>query len=678
MLYESQLHDIINATRVKLSSQKPSEWTEDHRVMDSSVSRFKGRFSYNITPYTREIVDCLSQDHPARTIAVMKGAQIGFSAGVIESGVGWIISQQPGNILFLTGHTDLSKEAVEKIDQMIDSCGIRHLIRPNIQRRKASKTGDTNTKKEFPGGNLWAGGANHKLLRQRSAMYGFIDDFEAAKQASKESGSTTKMIEQRFAAYADKMKLFYISTPELKTTSNIEPVFLNGDQRRYHVPCPCCGEYIALHWSIDIDGTDGKEKGGITWKVDDHNKLIKDSVGYICQKCGDFFDDSSKYEMNLAGKWIPTAKPINDGYYSYHISSLYAPPGMFDWKHYVGQFLEANPSNQPRKERLHQTFVNLCLGEPYEPEGDSIKANQLQKNIRNYGIGSLPNKMSINDGNGEIVLLTCGADLNGTVFDASRGMDHDARLDYEVVAWTESGASYSIKHGSIGTFVPREGSKKYKADRERFTYEFGKDNSVWPHFDEVLNSVYETDSGRQMKIMITGLDTGHFTQYAYHYIDTTNFHIVGLKGNGPEEKYTRFGVDTPSFKPARERSNLYLLEVNQIKDALADRINLNWDSGMDPKQPAGFLNFPTPSDGLYLFKNFFSHYESEHRVTEIKEDRGVASRWDKKTSVSQNHMWDCHVYNMAIKEIMTALVCKELKIKDFVWKDFVDVILGRV
>lgn len=667
--YFPQLEEILEACRIKLSDIKPSDWAEKHRYMDSSVSPYPGKFSYDITPYAREIVDCLAPDHPSKKIAVMKGAQIGFSSGVIESGIGWIIDNKPGNIILLTGHADLSEEAILKVDQMIDSCGIRYLIHPNVQRRRGTKTGDTNTKKEFPGGSLIAGSSgNHKLLRQRSVMYGFIDDFDAAKQSTKESGSTTKMIEQRFAANYAKMKLFYISTPELKATSNIEPEFLKGDQRRYHVPCPCCGEYIPLFWTVDIEGSEGKEKGGITWKVDDKQKIIRKSVGYICQKCGGFFDDRNKYEMNLSGLWVPTAEPSEPNYYSYHISSLYAPPGMYNWAYYVGQYLEANPPNSNQVEHLQKTFVNLCLGETFEPKGEAIKANQLQKNIRNYEIGSMPNKLSLEDGNGEIVLLTCAADLNGVV--------DDARIDYEVVAWTETGTSYSVSHGSIGTFVPRERAMKYKADRPRFTYEFNKENSVWPLFDQVLSTEYCTDTGRRMKVMITGLDCGHYTQYAYYYIDHSNFHIVGVKGKD-EDKYIRFGVDIPCFKPARERANLYLLEVNQIKDQLADRINLKWDKGMDPKQPAGYLNFPTPSGGLYLFDNFFSHYESEHRVTELKEGKSIASKWVKKTSTSQNHLFDCHVYNMAIKEIMTMLLCKELKIKNYTWKDFVKIIMGK-
>lgn len=666
--YTEQLNDILEFGRHKLSTIKPSEWTEQNRSMDSSVSRFKGRFSYDITPYTREIVDCLSPNHPARIVAVMKGAQIGFSTGVIEPGVGWIISQQPGNILFLTGHSDLAEEAVTKIDNMIDSTGIRHLIKPNVKRARGMKTGDTNTKKEFPGGSLVSGSAgNHKLLRQRSVMYGFIDDFDAAKNQTKESGSTRKMIEQRFASYSDKMKLFYISTPELKQTSNIEPVYLLGDQRKFHIPCPCCGEYISLEWSVPVEGKDN-EIGGIAYKLDEKNKLITGSVGYVCQRCGEFFTDANKYDLNLLGEWRPTAEPSVLGYYSYHINSLYAPPGMYDWEHYVRQYLEANPPGDKQNEALHKTFINLCLGLPYEAAGESPKANELQKNIRSYEIGIIPEKLSVKDGNGKIVILTCACDLNGT--------ENDARLDYEVVAWSESGATYSITHGSIGTFIPREGAKKNKEDRERWTYEHHKSNSVWGELNRVLDTIWVTDTDRKMKIAISGVDTGHYTLQAYEYIDRSNFNIMGLKGKDAD-KYIPFGKDIATFKMAKERPNLFLAEVGHLKDELASYINLKWDDGNDDKQPANFMNFPTPSNGKYLFKNFFSHYESEHRIIENKDGQGIAAMWVKKTSISQNHFWDVRVYNLVIKDILLSKIFKEAKIKDYTWLDFCSIVLGK-
>lgn len=669
MDYTSQSFEILEAARYLLSNTKPSDWNEMRRVMTTDVSPFPGKFSYDRTPYLREPVDCLSPDHPARIVACMKGAQIGFSTGVIEAAIGWIIAENPGNILFLTGHSDLAEEAMNgKIDQMIDSCGLRPLIRPNVLRAKNMRTGDTNKSKEFPGGSLVSGSAgNHKLLRQRSVRYGFIDDFDAAKSSSKESGSTTEMIEQRFAAYAQKMKLFYISTPELKQTSNIEPVYLLGDQRRYHIHCEACTEPIFLEWSIDIDE---KEKAGITYKLDNNNKLIKGSVGYICQKCGHFFTDAKKYELNLNGKWIPTAEPSQIGYYSYHISSLYAPPGMYDWEHYVRQYLEANPINEPVRQSKMKTFKNVVLGETWEDAGESPKANQLQQNTRNYEINIIPEKISQADGNGKIILITCACDLNGVV--------DDARLDYEIVGWSETGTSYSIMEGSIGTFIPREGALKNKADRLKWTYENYKPNNVWVEFEKIIKQTFKTDTGRKMRILITGVDTGHYDSFAWAFIQKTSSYIVGLKGD-KEHKFIKFGVDIPNFKKSVSKDKLFLVQVNQLKDELADLMRLKWEEGRDEQQPNGFMNFPQPSGGSYTFKNFFAHYESEHRIIEKdKTGNGISSRWVKKDSVVQNHKWDCRVYNMALKDIITAAVCREMKLKSFGWVDFVAIFKGQM
>lgn len=659
---KSNIARLFDAASHQIGTQRPSEWAESKRIMTSEVSPFPGKYSYDKTPYLREIVNCLSEDHPAQIIACMKGAQVGFSTGVIENGIGYIIDQAPGNILFLTGHGDLSEEAMNgKIDQMIDSCGLRPLIRPNVLRKRNQRTGDTSKSKEFPGGSLIADSAsNHKVLRQRSVRYGFIDDFEAAKVSSKESGSTTELIEQRFAAYAAKMKLFYISTPELKVSSNIEPVYLKGDQRKYHVPCPCCGDYIPLEWNLDLP--DGN-KAGITWMVDDLGKLIRKSVGYICQSCGNFFNDSSKSDMLHNGDWKPTAQPVNEGYYSYHLSSLYAPPGMYDWAKYVEQYLEACPPGQDPIVSKYKTFVNVVLGQTYEDKGSSMDAKTLMLNQRNYEIGIIPEKLSIADGNGKIVMLTMGADMNGKV--------EDARLDWEIVAWSESGASYSVDQGSIGTFIPREGLLKVKQDRERWTYNRGAERNVWDLFSEICQKPYITDTGRKMRIVLTGLDTGYHTTFSYDYIDNCNHPVVGLKGKDVN-KYVRIGADVQSFSPARERNKLYLVEVNHIKDDLSEQMALKWDGRFDEKQPAGFMNFPNSKDGKYGYQTFFSHFEAEHRVVDVdRSGDGVKMRWIKKTSTSQNHFMDCRIYNIAIRDIVVSILMTQMKIKNPTWADYV-------
>lgn len=660
--YAEQMEQIILTSVPQISNIKPSEWVEQNVIMGKP---FPGPYRYTRTPYCREIIDCLSSDHPCRRAGVMKGAQIGISAGVIIPALGYIIKESPGNTYFTVGAPDLIEKASEKLDIMIDNAVLRSYIKPQATRKRAQKSGDTNTKKDFAGGfiNITTPN-NHKEWRDVSLKYGFIDDFESAKSASKESGSTMKLMEQRFAAYADSCKIFYISTPELKHGSNIEAAYLLGDQRKYLVPCPCCGEFIEWVWHIEENGI----SGGITWEVDDSGQLISGTVGYTCQKCGGFFNDKKKHEMLNAGFWQPTAKPSSPDFYSYHISSLYAPIGMYDWEHYVKDWIYIHPPGQPRREAEYKTFVNVVLGLPYEEEAESPKANSIQRNVRDYEINIVPDRMSIADGNGRIVMLTCGSDMNGLL--------DDARLDYEIVAHSESGATYSIVHGSIGTFVPREGALVHKEDRERWTYEEHNERSVWPEFERIIGKTFQTDTGRELKIALTGLDCGHYARNAYSFIDKSNAMVVGVKGE-KEDKYIRFGVDVRLFRPARERPNLYILQVGLYKDKLAEFMTLRW-ADYTASQPGNFMNFPQPANGLYGFANFFEHFEAEHRViVKGAEGEGVAARWVKKTSVAQNHLWDCRIYNLAIRDIFVDMVSKEFKTK-ITFQEYAEYVAGQI
>ncbi len=668
--YQENILSILDSANIQLSDIKPSSWAEDNIVMPKP---FPGPLRYDRTPYTKEIIDCFAPDHPAKVIAFMKGAQFGGSSTIIIPLIGWLIEHYPSNIIMTVGHDSLVEEAMSKIDLMLDSTGLRKYIKSSAQRNRLGKSGDTNTKKEFAGGYLKVSSAsNHKIWRQADYQIGLIDDYEAIKRASKESGSTEEMIMQRFAAYSDKMKILFMSTPEQKQHSNIEPAYLLGDQRKYLVPCPHCGVAIELKWSIQIEGS--KDMAGITWKQDDNGNIIEGSVGYICQECAQFFTDSKKMDMLQAGYWKPTATPFQPGYYSYHCSALYAPHGMFDWNHYANVWVKANPKNLPRHEHIIKTFTNLCLAETYEEKGESPSANQLQKNIRDYAIGTVPEKLSLSHGNGRIVMLTCAADMNGTVYNEQRGTVDDARLDWEITAWTETGSCYSIDHGSIGTFIPLEGKKKFKTDRVKWSYNPAKPNNVWVEFNKILDARYLKDNEGYMKIFFTGLDCGNYTNYAYDFIDRRGSMIVGLKGD-KEDSYTRLGVDVRKFKPAAERKKLYILKVGLYKDMLSSYMNLKYDPQDDDSQPYNFCNYPTPSNGKYLYDNFFSHYESEEKVEEVKEGIGVSFIWKKKSSVHQNHFFDCRVYNLALKDIIMDIVCKNLKITNYLWNDFARIVL---
>jgi phage terminase large subunit GpA-like protein len=652
----------------KISKELPSEWAEKHRVLTSDVTAFPGKVSFDRFPYWREPVNCLSPDHPMRLLSIMGGAQIGKSTNFIETGIGYIIKNYPGNIILTSADKELSEgQMVKKIDQMIEHSGLRGYIRPNTIKKNNKRTGDTKAMKEFPGGSLMAQSIKAvDKIRQNSFRYGFFDDFEAAVRAEKQAGDIIDLVLMRFNSFKDLMKVCFISTPEIKQNSLIEPAFMMGDQRYYYMPCPKCGAYIRYIWYEKDETT--KEKVGVYFEKDEKGHLIDSSVGYVCQECHEFFKESHKKDMLMNGIWRPTATPSRQDWYSYHISGLYSPPGFFDWTHHAQQWIKIFPTGGIVKKRSLQVFLNLVLGQTYEEQGKAPKINQLAQNTRPYKIETVPCSLSEKDGNGKIIMLTCACDLNGKI--------DDARIDYEVIAHSETGCTYSIDAGSIGTFQRGHSEER----RETWTYRNNeKINNAWDFFNKnVLTKNYLSDTGRSYSIMIAGIDTGNFTQYAYAFIDSIQYQqlplmTIGIKGD--IGKLRKIGADTETYHKSKEKENLFILEVNQLKDIIADRVEFAWSEETGLNQPIGFMNFPEPENGKYTYKGYFMQYESEHKVPKLNADgTEVGYTWQKKHSTVANHFWDCSVYTPAIRDIFVEYFLKAGKFKDISWGKFCEVI----
>jgi phage terminase large subunit GpA-like protein len=662
------------AYTLSMVKRRPSEWVESTIILPDGVSRYKGKFSYNISPYAREIVDRIASDDPTRVVSIMKCAQIGLTQGLIIPGMAYVISEDAYPMLFMAGDKDLAKTSIrERFDPIIQSSGLQGLIRPSVIRAKNQRTGDTDFSKEYAGGRLTVEGTNNVTkMRQISVKFIFADDWEAAPRNDKNEGSLRKLMEGRQTSYGNMAKTFFISTPTIKQTSNIEPVYLLGDQRKWHWKCPHCNNWINLQWRIEKeDGT----YAGIVYEVDKNGQLINSSVKYKCQECGELIPETMKYNLNLKGKWIPTAKPQIENYCSYHLNALVIPPGFVTWVDLAKEWLEACPPGQPVKKGMLQTFLNIRMGETWEEQGESPKVLELMQNTRDYEVGVVPDKTCEELGTGKIVLLTLSCDLNGIM----ERDNEDARLDWEIKAHTSGGQSYSVEHGSIGTFK-RVRDLTYQerisdSERQKYTYHLNQYNSVWNELEKIMRAGYIGESKSVYTIGLTLIDTGFFTQSAKKFIDSIDDLLVyGIKGKA-EAEFRRITKDTPFFSRSREAKNLYLLEVNQIKDIVAENMKLR--EGNDGSQPEGFMNFPQPKAGKYTLKNYFSHFEGERRVEVIKNDEVVGFAWEKKHSNSQNHFWDVHIYNTAARDIYIDLLKQsDPNLKNLTWASFCELVLG--
>ncbi len=632
----------------------PSAWYE--RTIITPPGNALPKISYDNSPFWRKPVDCFHPHHPARDITIMSIAQGGKTMMVINAAAAYTIAHNPQHIMYLTGATDLTKDAVGRLDEIIVACGLSHYVKSNIIKARNNRTGDTQMRKEFRGRRFVAGSiTNHNMLRQNEAAIVFADDLDAGMMAKGNTGSTVDLIKGRTKAHEHRCKRGWISSPQVKGSSLIEMQYLRSDQEIWFVPCQSCHEMISLRWEIQIDE---KNTAGLKWQLDNAGRVVRDSVHYVCQKCGSGFNDKNKYRFLNDGDWFAqTDTPLEYDHYGFFLHGLYTPVGMTSWFDLAVKYMQCNPVGAARNEAEYQTFVNIQLGEPYEPPGDKIPEGALEKNQQPYKIGVVPDKWGIENGCGRVVLITLAADLGGRyVGDQNKSEVDDVRLDWELKVHFENGATASINHGSIGTFRPAHMGPQEEG-RELWTYDINKPHNVWREFIKIVQGAIESESGRKYRVNLTGVDTGFGEIYAFNFIDRYNApgcRIIGTKGD-KEHKPLAWGLDKGIFTDGKSRNNLYILSVGQLKDQLVARVSLKWKRG-EP-QPGGFMNFPERADGKYTREGYFAHFEAEHRVVDEKKHTFI---WKKKNSQVQNHFMDCDLMNMALREIITRKVLADI------------------
>jgi phage terminase large subunit GpA-like protein len=659
----------------QVTKPQVDSWMENKIIIPDSTSVYPGPYSFDLTPYMREIVNCLHPSNPVRFVSIMKDGQSGFTTALVVGGICYIIAECPDGILFTASDVQLAAKTIEeRLDPVIRSSRLDHLIRPNVIKRSNNRTGDTSKKKEFAGGTLTSAGTNSaNTFRMFSAKFIFADDYDTAPKEIGKEGSPKMVMKTRQNSFGDKAKTFMISTPTVTQTSNINEQYLLGTQEKWNWPCPHCGSYFAVDWQYRLEDN---TLAGVVWEVDENKKLKTESVHYRTPCCGGKIEEKQKFDLNKLGKWIATVQQSEERRHrSFQKNSIYNPPGFDGWVTLVEEWLAANPAGEKPKIKLLKTFNNLRLGLPFAETGEAPRVNELMQNTREYLPGIVPDLTCQKDGNGAIIMLTLSADINGVM----EKDNEDVRLDWEILAHSQTGATYSVDHGSIGTFKRiRDKTKLEKQndnDREKFTLTHNVKNSVWPIMEDLMRKVYpkesEPNGGDGQNIHITVIDTGFGEKLTMQFIKSfDDLYVYGVKGR-IEENFRKLTKDaSPIMRSKENPRHLYIVEVNQVKDDLAQFMKLR--TGDDDSQPSGFMNYPQPNAGKYDMKGYFSHYEGERRTEVKKGDETVGYRWDKKHNQVQNHFWDVRVYNLIAPLIYLDLVkMSNLKFKYLTWEEFV-------
>ena len=428
------------------------QWADESRILPEISSHEAGLWRTERFPYLRRIMQLLSPSNPAQQVVVMKGAQLGFT----ELALNWMfytIDYSPAPMLYV--QKNLNPDIAVFVKQRFDP-SLREM--PSIFERVGTSTrgrssGDTATVKIFNGGMIRFGGANSaSSLRSMPIERLTLDEEDSYERDIQDEGSPQELAIRRTANFPNR-KIYRLSTPTIKETSSIEPLFEAGTKERFYVPCPHCGNMDHIKW------------GNIKWENDDPTTAM-----LMCEACGVLIEERYKTQMLANGEW--RAENPAATYCSFHINSLYSPFGFYRWSEAVTLYLRAVKEHD---NLLLKTFINTVLGETWSESGREVVASVIEERKEAYSI-------DVPEG---VFVLTDAADIQKN------------RIEVEIVGWGRSMESWGIDY------------QVFMGNTEK--------GEIWGTLDNYLKRVWRTPNGAQIPISIAALDSGFLTKIVYEF-----------------------------------------------------------------------------------------------------------------------------------------------------------------
>lgn len=637
------LQDQFAGLTYELEVLSPSQWAEEKRYLPAANTALPGYYSFDVTPYLREIVDCLGIESPVREVALMKGVQIGGTVGVLENGIGYCIDHvKSAPVMLVTADAELAKLRMDSyITPMLQASGLMHLIK-SADEKNNRKSGKTDKKIEWTGGGFLIpfGAQNANKLRSMSIQYLLRDEIDGWPDVVGKDGDPIKLSGDRTAAYESSRKIFDLSTPTTKGQSKIEDRFLSGDQRYYHVCCLACGHPQVLRWRREVDGV----VSGIVWELKEDGTLDHESVRYLCEKCQHPHTNDDKTRLlNPANgaHWRPTAVPRSPHIRSYHLSALYSPVGMQSWATCVEKWLEAwDPErNRPRDLGKLQVFYNNVLGVPYEIKGEALRFEQVSPHRRNgvYKFGEIPNKWAKEHAGSPVLVVTCTVDV------------HSDHLPVAIWGWCRDQRPFLIDYWRL------------EGDTSQLT-----DEGTWGALRKLIEEKrYVADDGKAYKLELTLIDCGYRTDTVYQFCAEYEAGVYACKGRDeiPKNSIVREFAEYES--PLGGRS--YFVTVDLYKDrwSAALRHGYSWDGhGVMPAR-----TFNAPGD---VTDKQLRELTAEVKREKIEKSTNKRVGWEwHRPSGAANELWDLLVYSTCALELLAWHMQVVMEEQDSVnWPEF--------
>lgn len=387
----------------------------------------------------------------------------------------------------------------------------------------------------FPGGHLNISGAGSaSALASDPLDVAILDEVDRMLQNVSDEGNPR---DQAIARTKNSLfrKIVSVSSPADEATSVIAPLYRDGTQENWYVPCPHCGHMHKLLW----ENMRFRDKNG-----------QRIQARFVCPECHREIMEKDKLAIIAAGQAVAENNNPKPGVRSGFVNELYSP--WRTWDELVLDFERV----KDKPEKL-QVFWATVLGYLWKNKGDAPDWERVYDLRESYPIGTIPHK--------SIVLLTAFVDYQ---------LADGGRLEVEVMGWNRHGEAWSIQHDVLA----------------------GDDK--WKRLDEYVSRTWQHPNGSPMHLRGLGIDSGAGTKDVYEWVKKHPRERVFATKGASNFGAPALGAFKLSDYYSRDKKKLgsqrvWIIGSSTLKLEIYSRLRLRPEGDKENKTwPPGFIHHP--------------------------------------------------------------------------------------
>jgi len=482
---------LVDEIKAKFLAPPPridtAEWAAKYRHIAKGPER--GPWRNERTPYLVEPMQCASSHTPYERVVLWFATQLGKSE-VLYNAVMQRIHTDPQDMMMV--QPTLQDAQDHSAQRFLPTIMQTPAMRGKVAVRKSRDESTSWRSRSIQGGfTVFFGGANSAAsLASKPIGFAVADEVDKWPADVDNEGPPLGLLEERMSNWGGNRKLIIASTCNIKGQSTIEREYLASDQRKYHVPCPHCGEAQVLLWGSKTDW-------GLKWLKTDGGKARPETAVYICRHCGAAIEEHKKEGMLAQGIWLPDAPGNGLGKRAgFWLNKLYSPLGWKGWPSLVEEWEAAQEARLIGNSSPLKKFLNSSLAETWEETGTGADSKALAARAEDYELGIVPRGG---------LMLTMGVDTQPD------------RLEARVWAFGRGEESWLVARHII------YGDPNLDEDTQA---------SPWTRLSEIRRTPIMHAVGSQLLIEATCIDTGgHNTHAVYAYCrNHARSNVLAIKG----------------------------------------------------------------------------------------------------------------------------------------------------